>query len=237
MHKAAGFLLPEARHKCTYIIIHKCPLFVHSPVHVLTLPLSTFLANKMHKICKCVLCTSQACEHLDSTSVLIGIYTGTGVPLGWAWVNSGSGDEPKCHRRDVNGGWRALRDASELTASGTLIFSRIKRNMSDNVALGPSGKHVRSARHGDERLLSWHFSKKKKIPSPSRFSVFIAENSPRLSLVGQTDSGRNLTKSKSINCIHPSCVIGGQNIYWIVFWKNKMAESDPSHCPLAMSAK
>lgn len=54
--------------------------------------------------------------------VLIGMYTGIRAPLGWAWVKAGSGPEPKCHGRDVNGGWRALRSVSKPTAGGTLVF-------------------------------------------------------------------------------------------------------------------
>lgn len=115
-------------------------------------------------------CTKVCCIVVRHVSILIpllfllnGIYTGIGVPSGSAWVNSGSGDEPKCHRRDVNVGWRALRDASELTAWGTLIFSRIKLSMSDNVALCPSGKHANCVHHGDKRLLSRNFSEKNTL--------------------------------------------------------------------------
>ncbi len=80
--------------------------------------------------------------------VLIGIHTGIRAPLGWAWVKAGSGPEPKCHGRDVNGGWRALRTLLNLQLEELWYFR--ESNLACHLMLLSSGKRMNSACHRDK---------------------------------------------------------------------------------------
>ncbi len=87
-------------------------------------------------------------ESITRTPLLVlnGIHIGTHAPLGWAWVKAGSGPEPKCHGRDVNGGWRALRMLLNLQLEELWYFK--ESNLACHLMLLSSGKRMNSVCHG-----------------------------------------------------------------------------------------
>lgn len=89
-------------------------------------------------------------ESISRTPLLVlnGIHIGTWAPLGWAWVKAGSGPEPKCHGRDVNGGWRALRMLLNLQLEELWYFK--ESNLACHLMLLSSGKLMNSVCHGDK---------------------------------------------------------------------------------------
>lgn len=105
----------------------------------------TFLA-KMQTAERCILHKKETVINASISRtpllVLIGIHTGIRAPSGWTWVKAEFGPEPKCHGRDVNGGWRAPRTLPNLQLEELWYFRQ--SNLACHLTLLSSGKRMNS---------------------------------------------------------------------------------------------